>query len=166
MNWNMTKLSFAAACAMALATTPALAYGPNGNWNGSENGQYGYRNNGNSDNGSRNGDYGYNQYNRRGFANREGRYQNYPSGYNNENGWNNGNGRYGYNRYNRGEMNGRDGYNNRREGDGNQYGYNAYNGNEGAGRSGGGYVHYNYRPGGPTSYWERGHACYSISCER
>ena len=43
MNWNMAKLSFATACAMALAATPAMAYSPNGNWNGMNNGEHGYR---------------------------------------------------------------------------------------------------------------------------
>lgn len=160
MNWNMAKLGFATACAMALAVTPALAYGPNGNWNGSE-GQSGYQNNQdgynggqhgyqNRDNGYRNGQYGYNQYNQ--YEPNQGRYN--RSGYNNENRYENGrnsdNGRYGYNQYNR------DGY--ARGADDNQYGYNGY-------RQGGGAIHYSWRPSGPQ-YWEYGHNCYSISCEQ
>lgn len=133
MNWNMAKLSFAAACAMALAATPAMAYGPSG---------------------YRSGDYGY---------------QNNNSGYNS--------GEPGNDHYSRGELNRpneyRQGYNNRSEGNGNQYGYNGYrrdpyNRAPAGSQSADGRVHYGYRlPGNPTERsWERGHACYTVSCMR
>jgi len=50
MNWNKAKLSFAAACAVALAATPAMAYGVNAyrnqnGWNNQNNGESSYQSN-------------------------------------------------------------------------------------------------------------------------